>query len=345
MEKITFMDALKNTLSFLFGSSQSSASPVNTQPPVVSEDTPSQVHLYDTPQASNNIEPNCPKCGQHMKVINVSTNDFINMSIYSCPQCNAICEYQFDKNEQLVKEIRIYNPVVSDEVIHAESLGYVNIEDFTLGRLWSVCGDLCYPATIKADFPESNVSSKIFIKVENHSDFIEGYVVSNQYIIGKIKLSENQVHSMFFNPYLAKLPKQWFSYVGIPTVNCDTLEAVMSIRFNHDVQIINEHTTLHRLSIIQDRAIQCVGLELYIRYIVHDAPLEESSISTFKHIGLKSIIMDNEVKTSEGYAIQLHTITRHTLSAKTRSNVSEAERKSFYDAIIEFFTMYDRTNG
>jgi transcription elongation factor Elf1 len=334
------MEALKNIFSFLFGSS--SNKPVNQLAP---EDDRHQVHVDNIQQILTKNEPTCPKCNQHMKIIHISTNDFINMSIYSCPDCHTISEYQFDKNDQLVKEINIYNPIVVDEVIHAERLGYVKIENFSLGKLWSVCGELCYPANIKADFPETNTAAKIFIKVKSHGDAIEGYAISNQFLIGEIKLSEKQVHSMFFNPYLSKLPKPEFSYVGIPSANCDMLEAVFPIRFNHDIQVVDDQTSIHRLSIIQDKIIQCNGLELYIRYLAHGVPSEESSIHIFEHIGLKSIIMNNDVETSEGYAIQLHTLTRHTLSAKTRSNISDNERKSFYDAIIEFFTMYDKTNG
>jgi hypothetical protein len=150
---------------------------------------------------------------------------------------------------------------------------------------------------------------------------------------------------MFFNPYLAALPKPEFSYVGIPTANCDSLESVLSIRFSHDIQIINEYTVIHRLNIIQDCAIQCCGFELYIRYITHGIPPEEKLMHSFECVGLENIVMGKDVETSEGYAIQLHSITRHTLSAKTRSNVNQAERRSFYNAILEFFTMYDKTNS
>jgi hypothetical protein len=224
-------------------------------------------------------------------------------------------------------------------------MGYVNIDNFGLARLWSVCGDLCYPANIKADFPETNKTTKIFVKIRgDKKEGLDGYVITDQSIVGKIHISDNQIHSIFYNPYLANLPRPEFSYLAIPTANCESLESVLSVRYNHDIQQINNDVIVHRLTIIQDCVIRCVGFELYVRYITHGIPKDEKPIYVFDKIGLKSMILGDDISVSDGYAIQVHSVTKHSLSAKTRSNISRAERQSFYDAVIEFFKIYNQTN-
>jgi predicted RNA-binding Zn-ribbon protein involved in translation (DUF1610 family) len=343
---ITLVEALKDTVSFLFGSNKSDTLPAsdhqNTNLPKP-DDNATEDTLLD--KETKEVVLNCPNCGNKLRTIYTSNTDFINICIYSCPECKMMCEYQFDKDMNLCKQINIYNPIKSDEAVYAENMGHVDIAEFALGRLWSVCGDLCYPANIKADFPETNKSTKVFIKIKSSDKKrLEGYIINEQNMVGELKLSDNQTVSMFFNPYLASLPRVDFSYLAIPTTFCESLESVLTIRFNHDIEIISSEVTIHRLNIIQDCIIRCLGIELYVRYVTHGIPPEEKLTHTFKKIGLKNIVMGKDLAVSDGYAIQLYSLTRHTLSAKTKSNVSESERVSFYEAVIEFFKIFDKTN-
>ena len=343
---ITLGEALKDTISFLFGSKKSDPVPTPDHPVNTlsnPEDNATEDTLLDKETKDDLL--NCPKCGSKLRTIYTSNTDFINIRIYTCPECKMMCEHQFDKDMNLCKQINIYNPIKSDEAVYAENMGYVDIAEFALGRLWSVCGDLCYPANLKADFPETNTFTKVFIKIKSSDKKrLEGYIINDQNIVGELKLSENQAISMFFNPYLASLPRVDFSYLAMPTTFCESLESVLPIRFNHDIEIISNEVTIHRLNIIQDCTIRCLGIELYVRYVTHGIPPEEKLTHTFKKIGLKNIIMGKDLSVSDGYAIQLYNITRHTLSAKTKSNVSDSERVSFYEAVIEFFRIFDKTN-
>ena len=294
---------------------------------------------------SDREDVECTRCGAKMNAINIARNDFIDFYIYACPKCKMTAEYQFSKDNTLNKLVYIFNPMRTTEAIYSENLGFVSYGDFSLARLWSVCGELCYPALIKSGFLEDTTSTKMFVKVNApNPKVIEGYVINEQNIIGEIKIDKDEVHSIFFNPYIARLPKPDFLYLSIPTTFCKNLESVMEIRFSYDNQEISTGIYSHQLNIIRDVINQCCGFEIYIRFITHGCDIEKSMTTLIEKVDLKHLLLDEDINAEEGYSIQAFHLIRHTLSATARTTIRPDERISLYDEVFEFFNIFDKTN-
>ena len=287
----------------------------------------------------------CTRCGTKMNVINVAKNDFIDFYIYACPNCKMTAEYQFSKDNTLNKLVYIFNPLRTAEAIYSENLGLVSYNDFSLARLWSVCGELCYPAIVKSGFVDDIKATKLFVKINTPDPkVIEGYIINEQNIIGEIKIDKEEVHSIFFNPYIARLPKVDFLYLAIPTVFCNNLESVMEIRFNYEKKEMTPGVILHQVNIIRDVINQCCGFEIYLRFLTHGCEPEKSIAKMLVNVDLKNLLMDEDINTEEGYSIQSFHLIRHTLSATARTTIHPDEKLSLYDEVVEFFNIFDRTN-
>lgn len=318
----------------------------NGEPTNTNEETP--VDEIHTMEDINPDSVKCVRCGNVMRTVNIALNDFNQLYIYTCPNCNMMAEYQLSPAHELIKTVHIYNAsIAAGDGSAIETTELVPYNDFTLGRLWSVCGDLCYPAMVKADFPEDGKSSLVFVKVGTKikENEIDGYIINDQNIIGRIMLTKGQVLSHFYNPYLARLPRAKFSYLSMPTVRCENLEAVIPVRFNHHKESYMDGSTMHKLCIIHDRPIRCIGFEVFVRFITHDIPEDEPMLNIINGIDLRSIIIGGDISAKEGYGIQSSHVSRHTLSAQVRNNINEKDRQALYDAIIDFFTLYDTNKG
>ena len=325
LSKITFKEALGQIFNFFIGNSE------------YSQDTETEVQAD-----SSSTVITCARCGNKMKVINTINTDFVDVTISICNECGLISESQH-KDGVLMKMVHMYQPISSSEFTMLESTDIMPFENFSLSRLWCVCGKLCYPSLIRSDFPENGKVFMCFIKMDSRIDMddIDGYIINSNNIIGEVHLTREQTLSFFHNPYISNLPKKDFSYLTIPTERCENIEAVLPIRYQHK-QSTQNNFNVHQIYIIKDNPIRCVGYEVYVRFIRYSSE-RISMIETFQGINLKAIITGElPVEVDEGFSLQTFNLTKHTLSASIKSQITQDEKESFYESIIEFFQIYDR---
>lgn len=336
MNRITMKDALSKIFHFFIGYKEK-------------PESEAEAEALDNSHIQKEIDENnitCGKCGSKLQLLNVARNDFINFYIYTCHKCDVIIEYHFSKENKLLKVVYLFDTFKPNEVIESENEGLISYEKFSLGRLWTICGNLCYPALIKTDFPDESKTTRIFLKVNNpNPEKLEGYMISDQHVVGEIQLTNLQVKSLYYNPYLARLPKPDYLYLAIPTTYCTSVESVLEIRFRYETTDISNEIIIHKLNIIKDNIHQCSGFEIYIKFITHGCPKEKKISTVLKKIDFRSILLEEDIHTAKGYGIQVYHLTHHTLSAITRNEVDFESRNGLYESVIEFFAIYDKTNS
>ena len=332
---ITFGEAIKNVFSFIIGNyNNNEHSESNTS------------HMPDELPLPGTVH--CKKCDTVMRRVHQLKTDFIILNIFECPECQSISEFQYNsETKEMARESYIYdNKITKRSSIISEAEGFVKYENFSLDKLWVVCGHLCYPALIKSEF--TNGASLIFVKCDKTIGLncVDGYMINAQNVVGEIRMFNDQNISHFYNPYLANLPHKNFNYMSYSTPRCDALERVDNIRFEHTEEG-HDGVYMHKLTIIKDLAMKTCGFEVYVRfYTFGDKFHKHTKISTFlKGIRLEDIIMGNEnIEVSEEYSIQSHYLNKHTLSSVNRIDISKDERRELYNDIIKFFNTYDQYN-
>ena len=322
---ITFGEAMRNIFSFIIGTRDANSA---------------------TKLLSQNVV--CKKCGSPMHLLNKLKTDFIILEIYTCPECSSITEFQYEsESNELIRESYVYdNKISSRSSIITESEGYIKYENFSLDKLWVVCGHLCYPALIKSEFTDK--SSLIFVKCENEIalNCVDGFIINAQNVVGEIRIFSDQNISHFYNPYLSRLPHKDFHYMSYPTPRCSALEAVDSIRFDH-VETGHNGVYMHKLTIIKDMPLRASGIEVYIKFYSFGEKLHRSNkiMKYIKGIKLRDIIMGKtSFETTEEYSIQSFNVNKHTISSVNRIDISMEERLDFYNDIVKFFEVYDQYN-
>ena len=287
----------------------------------------------------------CRKCETIMRPMNKLRTDFIMMEIYECPNCKTISEYQRNtETKEVVRESHVYdNRIDTRSSIIAETEGYIKYENFTLDKLWVVCGNLCYPALIRSEF--TNSTSLIFVKCGSDLGLnsVDGFIINAQNVVGEIRVFNDQNISHFYNPYLARLPHKDFKYISYPTTRCDALEAVDNIRFDHTKEGHNG-VYLHKLAVLKDMPLRAVGLEVYVKFYTFGEKFEKpiKMMKLINGINLKDIVMGkSHIIIDEEYSIQSMYVNKHTISSINKIDISTGERAEFYKDIIKFFTTYD----
>ena len=304
----------------------------------------------ETPQEDNSSAGEdesfikCSRCNSIMESMSVTTSDFVILHIYQCPKCGSVSEFQYDnKTNELIRETHIFTAHTTDTGAFSEIYGAIPYANFSLDRLWSIGGHLCYPALVKTEFADADTSTLIFIRVDSDriSNHLDGFYINEQNIVGEIKIILEQSISQFYNPYLANLPNPEFVYISSPTIRCEALESVFGIRYQHT---IDGHTGIyvHRLKIIKDVPLKVCGLEVYVKF-TSISPSDTISMSELiKAIDLRSIIMGkNSIETDDTFAVQTYYLTKYMISSVSRTNISKEIRKLFYSDILEFFTKHD----
>lgn len=342
---MTFLDGLKEVGRYLFRSGGVEEAPTQ-EPPTVTDETIVEDDKKDDGKQTDNVA--CSRCGGPMRTINVAVSDFHKIYIYTCSECGFVTEHQYDINGELVKTVNMYKTnIIGRDSSVLETTNIVPYDNLSLTRLWSVCGDLCYPSYIRSDFPEIEKPSVVFIKVnkKRKNDVVEGYIINEQNVIGKLIATNDRILSYYYNPYLARLPQKEFDYLAMPTSRCESLEAVIPVRYHHSQDSLGNGVILHKLYIIEDIPIRCMGYEVYIRFITHNIPHDESMTDIINGIDLKSIIIGGDLTVQKGYGIQASRLIRHTLSAQICHNIDESDKLAFYNSVKDFFMVYDKSRG
>ena len=329
MARITISQAIRTIISHIFGGGTDTSSTNND----------------DNGANDNDTYTLCPKCNHIMGSINVASTDFIILHIYECPECGTISEYQFDnETNELIKDIHVYDKRVANVGNFSETLGLISYENFSLDRLWSVCGHLCFPVLVKSEF--SDRSSLIFVKV-GHSlahNTIDGYSINSNDIIGHVHMTTEHNISHFCNPYLANLPHHKFNYISVPTARCEQLEIVYGIRFLYKKEG-HDGGYARKLVIVKDLPLRCMGLELYIKFYTNGISENILMMDLIKGLHVKEIVMGaSNIEVENGYSIQKTNLVKITLSATGRENISTELREEFYRDIVVFFSQFDESN-
>ena len=324
MAAITLGEAFKRVFSFLLGRNQSTQE-------------------ENTPQASEeDTYVICQSCGHVMGSINVAETDFVLLHIYQCPNCGSISEFQFDnETSKLIRVSHIFDNNASDASSISEVEGILTYENFSMDRLWAICGFLCYPALIKSEF--TNKTSLIFVKAGNliGDTSAAGYIINSQNVIGEISIIHEDNISHFYNPYLANLPHREFSYMSVPTPRCEMLESVCNIRFKYELTG-HSGVYVHTLTIIKDVPLKCYGLECVVRFHTYGDCHNVPKSKLLENINIKGLILGEEnIELAEGYSIQAGRVSKITLSSTGRCNITEDQRVAFYNDIKAFFQRYD----
>jgi hypothetical protein len=172
-------------------------------------------------------------------------------------------------------------------------------------------------------------------------------MINEQNIVGEIRVFTDQNISHFYNPYLARLPHKDYRYMAYPTPRCDALEMVDNIRFEH-IEEGHNGVYMHKLTILKDMPLRTSGLEVYVRFYTFGEKFRNSHkiMKYIKGIKLKEIIMGStNIEVGEEYSLQSFYVNKHTISSVNRIDISDTERRDFYNDIVKFFTTYDKYNS
>ena len=281
----------------------------------------------------------CPRCDETLELIHPSVSDILTVMIYKCPNCGLIDERQFDENKELTKEIFVYDSKKSENS-YSELLSLIDYKAFNLDRLWEVCGELCYPILMRTEF-STNINL-FFIPVTDtlQQNSIEGYLITHSDILIKAKIEKSNNLSYFMNPYLFRLPHPTFMYGTTHIPGNINILSVSPIRYRHKIKS-KSGLGIHELYIIQDFPIPCYSIEVFIRYCTTgDIPDSTPIAEVMDSIDMENIIMNgSNVHTAQGYYINAVRLSRVNLYSMGSTDLTPGERKSFYEAIKQFFEL------
>ena len=280
----------------------------------------------------------CPKCNSEMQPIRQYDSDFILVFAYRCPKCNTISELTYEnKTNKLLKEFHSYDKFENSSSSFIETVDHLNYNQYALDRLWLVMGLICYPVLVKSEF--TSTVSLVFVRCDNDvmHDNVEGFIVTDGGVIGFVRILRNQRLSFFCNPYLARLPHSDYSYISYPSEKNASLEYLSSIRFRHRIDDKNG-LTHHELTIIKDFALQCYGMEFYIRFTTVESDKDERVCNILRDLDFQNILFGkNEISPKEGYSIQTYRLTVLNGWVMCSENISLDLKNRFYLDVKRFF--------
>ena len=280
----------------------------------------------------------CRKCGEHLGLYEQFTNDFLTIIVYQCNECGSFRELQYNANNELMKEINIYEKFPATNTFYLEILSKLQYNQFSLLRLWLINGHLCFPVLMRSDV-SSNVTL-LFVKVGTNltHDNIHGFLVNENNIVSEAIISKDNSFSYFYNPYLSKLPHPDLDVKANTTERADGIDYASNIRFQHKIQRI-QNRNVHKLRIIEDFPIQNYGIEVYVKFITHDNVDDNLPISEIiKKIDLENIVLGRRsVNTDIDYSIQTSHVAKICPSYNDKNSVSPEQREKLIEDIMYFF--------
>lgn len=290
----------------------------------------------------NNSEKRCIKCNNVLTHTNSIINDFINIYIYECNNCNTVSEYQYDKNNNMLKEVHLYTKVNNDSSSYSELLDDIKSESFSIDKLYTIDTFLCFPVLLYNNF--FNKVDVVFVKINDVLKYneIHGFVIHNN-IIGYLDINKQDHIGYFYNPYLSNLPHKEFNFVPIKQNISENLKPINCIRYKYNVENKDYNIYLHKLEAILDMPLKCIGLCINLEFYTYNIPDGIRIIDHLRKLDLYRIItLDNIVPTGDNYTIKSFSIIKHTLSSISDKNISLDLKKELYFTIEKFFEEYDK---
>ena len=292
-------------------------------------------------ESKDDKEIGCPSCENHMMLYREFSNDFVDVFLYKCNNCGGYREYIYDvASGDLMKEVKIYKSFTNDCSGFTEALSDCSYNGFALDRLWLICGVLCYPVLCKSATSDS--IDLVFVSVDDDvfHNKIEGFILTDNNIIGRISYAGTNALSIMTNPYIAKLPHKDFLYVSVPTIRSESIETVEPIRFRHKIKSCNNGaSTVHELTIIEDFGLECFGIEIYIKFLTYTSDDETDIRKIIKAIDLESLILGGETHIDDDYYIQTSRLSKINLYSLTTSKITKELRIKFYKDIKRQFEL------
>lgn len=283
----------------------------------------------------------CIRCNNKLLHLTSTINDFINIYIYRCNNCNTISEYQYNKDNLLIKEVHIYNNINSDSSSYSELINDVGISTFSIDRLYIIDNFLCYPVLFYNNFFDK--IDVLFVKIEDRLtyDQLHGFIIHNN-IIGYIDIEKQDHIAYFFNPYLERLPHADWIYIKEKQNPSDIIKTITPLRYKYEIKNLDNGINLHILQIMMDIPMKCIGIGLKIEFYTRDIPLDTKIYKLIEDLKINELIHSNSILTLEDkYTLHSLTIIEHTLSSIIYNNISKELKENFADEIKKIFTEYD----
>lgn len=323
--KISFFDALKHTFSFIFLSNGNK---------------PTDDDILDDAD-NNDIE--CPRCKGVMVVVNQLIGEFLTMIIYRCPICGLTKEIQFNQETgEIMKDVTLYDRFAHSSSTYMEILNECKYNEFALDRLWEIGGVPCYPILLKTHL--SDDIDLVFIKLNDdlNNNSVNGFILTDNGMIGQVKINKSDGYSYFLNPYLYKIPHTTFNYVSSPTPINNNVFTISPIRYRFKTSHL-KNSYLYEFSIIEDFPVQSYGIEVFVKFAAFDNFSQTPISKVIQMIDLKHIICCPETNPDPGSEIYIQEMrtSKINLFSTTSRNISKDLREHFYSSIVKFFKLIE----
>ena len=318
--KMSFYQALKNVGNYIIGRNNNNVSNIDEN--IVS---------YN--------DYTCRKCDNQMKLLTAIINDFHKTYIYECENCKTISERTYTLDDKLTRETHLYGNKEYDTMSYAELIKDINTSTFCTDKLYEIDNFLCYPVIFYNDF--FNTLDVIFVKIDDklYYNELHGFVIHNN-VTGYVNIEKQNDVAYYHNPYLGNLPHTNWKYTPMKQNINDVLKPVTNIRFDYTIEVRDQNINLHKLSIILDLPIKCIGIGINISFFSRH--IDKKLKDIIKDLDLKNIIISNStLNINESYTLQSFSIVKYSLSSISYNNISIELKNKLYNEIEIFFNEYD----